>query len=125
MIDYGFVKVIFVAAITAIVVQCAVYPVRRFFGMAVAFRMLRLSLFGFLGVTLACLAWGAFSGDLAHGLASGGWKTLSDMVLFIGLMMFVSYFMGSRYLADELERAKTGGSDAAGESGTSERRGEV
>ncbi len=104
--EYDFIKVIFVAALLAVVLQCAVYPIRRLLGMAVAWRVLRASLFGFLGVSVASLVWGAWTGELSDALAGGGLADMATIALFIGLTMFVSYFMGSRYLADELERAK-------------------
>lgn len=106
MIHYGFVKVIFVSAVVAVSLQCAVYPIRHLFGMAVAWRVLRASLYGFLGIAVACLVWGASTGELPEGLADGGWNDLVGIGLFIGFTMFISYFMGSRYLADELERAR-------------------
>jgi hypothetical protein len=105
---YAFVRVIFVAAVVAIVIQCAVYPIRRTFGMAVALRVLRASLYGFLGIAGACFIWGASTGELAQGLSRAGWRPLVDMGFFIGFCMFIAYFMGSRYLADELDRARAG-----------------
>ncbi len=106
MTDLGFVRVVFVAALVVILLQCAVYPVRRIFGMAAAWRLLHWSLYGFLGVVGLCLTWGIASGDLSDGVRQGGWGTIADVALFIGLTMFVSYFMGSRYLADELQRSR-------------------
>ncbi len=113
MIEYGFVRAIFVGGVVAIVLQCAVYPVRRVFGIAAAARMLRLSLYGFLGLVVACLVWGTSKGELSQGLEQGGLRTLADIGLFMGLAMFVASFMASRYLADELERRSTNETAAA------------
>jgi len=113
VIEFAFVRVIFVVALVAIGLQCAVYPVRRLLGWGAARRLLSVSLFGFLGMTAACLVWGASNGQLARGLALGGWKTLADLGLFIGFAMFIAYFMGDRYLADELERARVAEHDGA------------
>ena len=124
MTEFGFIRVIFVAGIVAILVQCAVYPVRHWLGMAVARRMLDASLYGFLAVTAACLVWGGISGQLAQGLAAGGWRTLADMTMFFGFGMFISYFMGARYLSDELERARVDTGQAAADSASDDRDGE-
>jgi hypothetical protein len=104
--QFTFVQVIVVAAIVAIVAQCSVYLVRWAWGMAAARQVLRWSLGGFAFVTIDALIWGAATGELAQGLSRYGWQPLLEIALFIGFTMFISYFMGSRYLVDELERAK-------------------
>ena len=111
----AFVQVIVVAAVIAVVAQCCVYPVRRLWGMAAAYRVLRWSLGGFVCVAVVALVWGAATGDLARGIVRDGLEPGFQIVMFIGFTMFVSYFMASRYLADELERARTSDGNEATE----------
>ena len=120
MVQFGFIRSIFVTGVAAVLLQCAVYPVRRLIGWGAARRLLTASLFGFLGVTAASLIWGGVNGQLAKGLALGGWRTLADLALFLGFTMFITYFMGDRYLTDELDRARVSERRAIAEPGASE-----
>lgn len=106
MAELAFVRIIAVAAVMAILAQCLVYAVRRWWGMAAALRVMRGSLSGFVLVTVGALIWSWANGDLPAALVRFGIRPVIDMAMFVGFTMFVSYFMGSRYLADELERAK-------------------
>jgi len=114
---FPFAKVLFVAAIASIALQCLVYPVRRYFGMSVAYTLLKVSLWGFVAVAVEGIVWAGFSGSLRGGLAEAGWRPLADLALFVGFSLFVSYFMASRYLADELERARGADESAMSEAG--------
>ena len=102
--EFGFVRAIFFASLTAIVLQCLVYAVRHVFGLAAARIVLRGSLIGFLAITVIALAWAGSTGDFSAAIDAMGWSPVIDFAMFIVFTMFITYFMGDRYLADQAQR---------------------
>ena len=118
--QFEFVRVIFSAALVAIVLQCVVYGVRHLFGLKAAWIVLRASLVGFLAISVIELVSASRSGDLKTAIGTMGWSPFIDFAMFIVLTMFISYFMGDRYLADQSEREARKAASAAGAASAAE-----
>ncbi len=115
---YLFIRVIVVAALVAIAVMCLVFPLAARVGLVAAYRALQLGLWGFIAVSAAALGWAVATGEWARFSAELGIGELVQVVGFFGLFMFIIYFMGSRYLADILRRARAEAAAEASEEGT-------
>lgn len=116
--QFGFVQVVFVASLVAIALQCVVYLVRRVVGLKAAWIVLRGSLIGFLVITAGALLVAWRSGELRAAVNALGWSPVLDFAVFILFTMFISYFMGDRYLADEERRAARSDADRPGTAAT-------
>ena len=102
--QFAFVRVLFVASLIAIALQCLVYPIRHLLGLRAARIVLRGSLVGFVAVGVVALFSASRSGDFDAVIGIMGWTPLIDFGVFILPTMFISYFMGDRYLAEQAER---------------------
>jgi hypothetical protein len=104
--QFDFVRVIFVAAIAAIILQCLVYGVRHALGIRIARIVHRASLAGFAAIAVFETVSARIGGQLESATSTMGAAPLMDFALFIVFTMFISFFMGERYLSDQEERAE-------------------
>ena len=106
--QFTFVQVVFIASMAAILLQCAVYLVRHLFGLRAAWVVLRGSLTGFVLIAVGALLVAWRTGDLQAAVEVMGWSPVADFAMFVLFTMFISYFMGDRYLADQEQRTRQG-----------------
>jgi len=106
--QFTFVQVVFTASVAAILLQCAIYLVRHLFGLRAAWIVLRGSLIGFVLIAVGALLVAWRTGDLQAAVEVMGWSPVADFAMFVLFTMFISYFMGDRYLADQEQRTRRG-----------------
>lgn len=122
MPQLAFVQVMAVAGLAAIIAVVLAMPVGARLGHRAGKLLLRASLIGALGVFVACLAWGASTGDLGRFNAQEGVEAWLQMGAFWGIVYGTGYRFVSAYLTDKA-RVESGSAGRAGATVTEERSG--